>query len=32
MEFWEDTLLAIALLAGVAVAWWLVAYRGKIKK
>jgi len=32
MEFLEDTLLAIALLAGVAVAWWLVAYRRKIKK
>ncbi len=32
MEFLEDTLLAIALVAGVAIAWWIVAYRKKIKK
>jgi len=32
MEFWEDTLLAIALLAGVVAAWWVVKYRRKIQK
>jgi len=32
MEFLEDTLLAMALIAGVGITWWLVAYRRKLKK
>jgi len=32
MEFWEDTLLAVALLAGAVAAWWVFRYRRKIKK
>ena len=32
MEFLEDSLLAIALVAGVAIAWWVVVYLKKVKK
>jgi len=32
VELLEDVLLGLALLAGVAFAWWALVDRGKIKK